>query len=163
MLFDSQHNQLNEPENGFQSVEVPMALCNPLLLSAFSPPYADSLTITSGGRKAFAERTADGLLRITNAPKSLIPASTSGGAGTELKKLLAPFFKTTATCGCNKMASEMDRLGPDWCIENIDMIVRVMASEAKNRNLPFIPLAAKAMIRISVRREKRLANLPEKE
>lgn len=47
-----------------------------------------------------------------------------GGPGTELKKKLWWFgYLTKRGCKCNRHARQMDREGPDWCEQNIGLIV----------------------------------------
>lgn len=155
MLFDSQSNPLDEAAHGFPVVPMPPALCKPLLRSAFTPPFADTVAISAFGRKAIGTRTADGLIRITYAETKEAPLA-SAGPGTELKKLLALMrIHSSPTCGCNRMAAEMNRLGPEWCLANIDKIVAVMEQEAKNRKLPFLPMVARALVRMAVRNSNR--------
>lgn len=49
----------------------------------------------------------------------------------------------------------MDKWGPDECLERIDDIVEWMELEAKERGLPFVQKAARAMVRIAVWRARR--------
>lgn len=150
MLFDSQSNKLNEEEHGFPVADVQMELCRPLLISAFRPPLVSTVAISAFGKRAIGKRTADGLLRITYAETKEAPL-VSHGPGTELKKLLAMVgIHASSNCGCNKMADEMNRLGPDWCRENMDVILGSMESEAKKRRLPFSKILAIAMVEAAI-------------
>lgn len=49
----------------------------------------------------------------------------------------------------------MDKWGSDECLERIDDIVEWMELEAKERGLPFVQKAARAMVRIAVWRARR--------
>ena len=78
------------------------------------------------------------------------PAS-SGGAGTELKALLASVGITAKPgCKCNRRAAEMDRLGVDWCRQNIETIVDWLQEEAYSRHLPFIRAAARLLVKRAI-------------
>lgn len=74
------------------------------------------------------------------------------GPGTELKRLLHKFFITsTGVCKCNQRMLVMNEEGPDWCRENIDVIVGWLREEAENRSLPFSATAAKLLVRYAIR------------
>lgn len=84
-----------------------------------------------------------------------------GGPGTELKALLGgwPFyFKPTVGCRCLDRASRMDRLGADWCEQNIDVISGWLREEATNRRLPYADAMGKALIRKAMRRAEAKAS-----
>jgi len=54
------------------------------------------------------------------------------GPGTELKKYLEFFgMKPGANCSCNKFAAHMDRMGPNWCEENIEVIREQLKNNAE--------------------------------
>lgn len=74
------------------------------------------------------------------------------GPGAELKKLLAKFgIHASPTCGCNKMAVQMNAWGPDECLNHIEEIVDVMEAEAKKRKLPFLRAAGRILVRKAIR------------
>jgi hypothetical protein len=78
------------------------------------------------------------------------------GPGTELKRLLAKIgIHSSPTCYCNKMAAEMDANGGAWSLENADIIVDVMRSEAAKRKLPFVEVGARLLIRRAVKNAER--------
>ena len=78
------------------------------------------------------------------------------GVGYHLKRLLARILLLgRAGCGCNAHAAEMDRNGPDWCADNIDMIVGWMRAEAKKRKLPFSVRGARLLVRVAIRNARR--------
>lgn len=84
-----------------------------------------------------------------------------GGPGTELKKLLGgwPFYITaTPTCPCNARAAEMDRREreePGWCAKNEELILGWLKEQADARGLPFVKLAAKALLRRAISNAKK--------
>lgn len=73
------------------------------------------------------------------------------GPGTRLEALLAFFgIKPVAGCKCRKHANAMNDGGPDWCAQNISMIVGWMRMEARARRLFFVPWAAGAAVGLSI-------------
>jgi len=81
------------------------------------------------------------------------------GPGTELKSLLKTIgIEATPNCSCNKRARIMDEKGCDWCEANIEEISGWLAEEAKKRNLPFIPLVGRTLVKIAVRRARKKGN-----
>ena len=59
-----------------------------------------------------------------------------GGAGTELKALLAWFGQYPSSgCGCVKYAAIMDAKGLDWCESNMPTIIDWLVIEAKARSV----------------------------
>ena len=78
------------------------------------------------------------------------------GPGTELKKIFDKILiKKKAGCNCNKHANAMNRWGCDKCLEQIDVIVGWLQDEAEKRGLPFSKIAAKAIVRLAVRRARK--------
>ena len=78
------------------------------------------------------------------------------GVGTELKKLLSSIgIKATPNCSCNAKARTMDSNGIEWCEKNIDTIVGWLRDEAIKRNLPFIDLAGKILVKKAIRNAKK--------
>jgi len=76
--------------------------------------------------------------------------------GTELKRLLAKLgIEAEAGCQCNAMAKRMDAGGPEWCLEHVDEILKVMRKEASWRGLPFSDHGARFLIRFAVWRSER--------
>lgn len=75
-----------------------------------------------------------------------------GGAGTELKKLLAKVGLTaTPDCSCNARAAEMDRQGVEWCEANLDTIVGWLREQAHARGLPFIDAVGQMLVRRAIK------------
>jgi len=84
------------------------------------------------------------------------PKVPTHGPGTELKKLLKKIgIVASPNCSCNKRAKIMDEKGCDWCSEHIDEIDVWLAEEAKKRNLPYLSLAGKTLIRLAIRRARK--------
>jgi hypothetical protein len=74
------------------------------------------------------------------------------GVGAELKKLLSLIGITSSeNCSCNRHAAEMDERGPEWCEENMETILGWLKKEADRRNLPFVKVAAKLMVKRAIR------------
>jgi len=81
-----------------------------------------------------------------------------GGAGTELKKLLARFgIVSHPNCQCAQRAREMDSNGIVWCEEYIEEIADWLEEEAHRRGWPFIRVAARILIRRAIKNAKRKA------
>jgi hypothetical protein len=73
------------------------------------------------------------------------------GTGTELKKLLSKIgIKASPTCSCNTRAKIMDENGIDWCAQNIETIVGWLQEEAEKRQLPFIAIGAKLLVKRAI-------------
>ena len=90
---------------------------------------------------------------------AVVPSAQTSGPGTELKALLKTIGITAKpNCSCNKRAKIMDEKGCDWCEENIDEIDGWLAEESKKRNLPYLSLAGKTLIRLAIRRARKKGN-----
>lgn len=78
------------------------------------------------------------------------------GPGTELKKIFDKLLiKEQKGCDCAGHAIMMDRWGPDICLERMDQILGWLKEEAEKRGLPFSRIAAKAMVRLAIRRARK--------
>ncbi len=85
------------------------------------------------------------------------PRPTSG-PGTELKALLAKIgIHASPTCGCNKMAKQMDIWGQE-SLNHIEEIVDVMEETAKKRKLPFLRTAGRILVRQACRIARKKGN-----
>ena len=82
-----------------------------------------------------------------------------GGAGTELKKLLAWFGIEAKEqgCKCKSRAAKMDKNGIEWCANNVEKIVDWLKEEAQRRKLPFIRSAAKVIVLRAIRNARKEA------
>jgi hypothetical protein len=82
----------------------------------------------------------------------------AGGPGTELSKLLKRFgIEPTPTCSCRAKAAEMDRWGCDEAAkpERVDEVVAVMRAEAAARDLPFVDIAGRVLVRRAIANARR--------
>ena len=80
----------------------------------------------------------------------------SGGAGTELKALLALVgITSTPTCKCNARAKEMDVRGVKWVEENKPTVLAWLKEEAERRKLPFFATAGRMLIKRAIENAKR--------
>lgn len=73
-------------------------------------------------------------------------SSKEGGPGTELAKLIPDWaVKDGKGCSCKSMAAKMDKMGPDWCLENIHGLIAHVLSQEDHLvpTLKILPAAAK--------------------
>jgi hypothetical protein len=78
------------------------------------------------------------------------------GPGTILSKMLSKIgIHSTPNCSCRRRAMEMNTRGPDWCAENIDMIVGWLREESERRKLPFVDFAGKLLIQRAVKMSRK--------
>lgn len=74
------------------------------------------------------------------------------GPGTILSKMLSKIgINSTPNCSCRRRAMEMNNRGPEWCAENMDMIVGWLREESEKRKLPFVDFAGKLLIQRAVK------------
>lgn len=74
------------------------------------------------------------------------------GPGTILSKMLSKIgIQSTPNCSCRRRAMEMNNRGPEWCAENIDMIVGWLREESEKRKLPFVDFAGKLLIQRAIK------------
>jgi hypothetical protein len=93
-------------------------------------------------------------------PSKMVPVfPVPAGPGTELKKLLSKIgIVATPTCSCNARAAKMDEWGPDVCEkEKMDEIVGWLREEATKRNLPFVDMAGRLIIRRAISNARKAA------
>lgn len=78
------------------------------------------------------------------------------GVGIELKRLLRKIGITPKTgCKCKDHAKQMDDLGVEWCLQNVETIADWMQEEAKERKIPFLRVGAKILVKKAIRNAKR--------
>jgi hypothetical protein len=105
-----------------------------------------------------------GRVPVTREDLQLTPRATAlsrGGAGSQLKKMLAWFgMKPSKGCRCERRASHMDRMGCDWCEQNAKTIVGWLQEEHTRQKilLPFVPMAAEQLVRLAIRRARKEGN-----
>ncbi len=81
---------------------------------------------------------------------------TIGGAGTELKNLIARFgLKPGLNCKCGQHIREMDAKGIEWCEQNILTITAWLREEAQRARLPFTEIGAKLLIKRAISNAKK--------
>ena len=77
------------------------------------------------------------------------------GPGTELTKIIAWIGLTPAPgCKCKKRARYMDKMGCDWCEQNMSQIIGWLQEEHTRTKslLPFVSFAAEKLVRLAIRR-----------
>lgn len=93
---------------------------------------------------------------LCSCPAAGLWIMSTGGVGTELKKLLGRIgIVATPNCKCNARAKLMDERGIPWCENNVETICDWLQEEAANRKLPFLRAAGKALIYMAIRRAKK--------
>lgn len=79
------------------------------------------------------------------------PETAQSGVGFELKKILSRFgIYTTDDCPCEKRARYMNKMGIEWCEQNIDEIVGWLREEAAKRGLPFVDMAGRMLVKRAI-------------
>lgn len=73
------------------------------------------------------------------------------GPGAYLKKYLRRIGITAApNCSCNARAQHMDKMGNDWCEQNIATITGWLKEEAEKRSLPFVEWPVKMLVKRAI-------------
>lgn len=73
-------------------------------------------------------------------------------AGTMLKSLLGRIgIEASPDCSCNTKAAHMDMMGCQWARDNLDTVVDWLEEEARSRGLPFVRMAGKALVKLTIR------------
>jgi hypothetical protein len=73
------------------------------------------------------------------------------GPGAYLKKYLRRIGITaTPNCSCNARAQHMDKMGNDWCEQNIATITSWLKEEAEKRSLPFVEWPVKMLVKRAI-------------
>ena len=86
------------------------------------------------------------------------PAPRLCGVGCHLARLLSWFgIRDDGRCGCEEYAAQMDAWGPDGCAEREDEILGHLAVASVKRGLPFVPPAARLLIRQAIANARREA------
>lgn len=129
-----------------------------------TPEWLDRLCIKAGlgveqCREAIVGKDGDRLMVDAdhhNYPKVAPQQPAQGGPGSELKALLGRWLGIQAkpTCPCNARAAQMDAWGPEECEKRIEEILDWLASEAQERRLPFVRIAARQMVLMAIRQAR---------
>lgn len=92
------------------------------------------------------------------------PRTPPKGTGTELTAILggkigSALLGKNAKCSrCILRAGYMDRMGTEWCSENISTIVDWLAESAAKKGFPFSNLLASRLVRYAIKRAKKKEN-----
>lgn len=90
------------------------------------------------------------------APPPVVLEDFPDGPGTILSKMLSKIgIHSTPNCSCRRRAMEMNTKGPEWCAENIDMIVGWLREESEKRKLPFVDFAGRLLIQRAIKISKK--------
>jgi len=115
-----------------------------------APPGAPVITARDAGtdRDAFPVRAPRP--RITR-PVPGARFVKPGGPGTELKRFLleAGLFGASG-CQCNARARVMDEKGPDWCEQNMEVILGWLKEEASRVALPFVAPVVRLVVQKAI-------------
>lgn len=88
--------------------------------------------------------------------RKVVAIGFSQGVGIELKRLLRKIGIVPKTgCKCKDHAKQMDDLGIEWCLQNVETIADWMEEEAKRRKMPFLRVGAKVLVKKAIRNAKR--------
>jgi hypothetical protein len=80
-------------------------------------------------------------------PEFKYDADDPDGAGTALSKMLEKIgIKSTPNCPCKRRARLMNQLGPEWCEENLNIIISWLKEESEKRNIIFLESIAKLIV-----------------
>jgi len=97
------------------------------------------------------------LLPVPSPPPQTLEDNPNG-PGTILSKMLSKIgINSTPNCSCRRRAIEMNNKGPEWCEQNLDMIVGWLKEEATKRKLPFVDFAGKLLIQRAIKLSKKAA------
>lgn len=89
------------------------------------------------------------------------PTPRTCGPGCQLRRLLEWWgIRDDGRCGCSEFAAQMDAWGPDRCSEREDEILGHLAEASVRRGLPFVPIAARALLRRAIALAREEAKSP---
>lgn len=91
------------------------------------------------------------------------PEQNPDGAGTILGGMLKALgIYSSPNCKCRQHAIQMNDMGPDWCEQNMDLILGWLKEESTKRNLPFIETIARLMVQRAISKSRRLLQKKQK-
>lgn len=97
---------------------------------------------------------------LTQTLQKLIPRtldSDPDGPGTILAGMFSAMgIQSAPNCSCKAHAVRMNAEGNDWCEANIGTILNWLREESTKRKLPFVESAAKALVKKSIAKSRRL-------
>ena len=77
-----------------------------------------------------------------------------GGPGTQLRALLGSIgFRPCDTC--KAYARTMDQHGPDWCLENQEVILDWLQYNAKKRKVPFFRVVGRGLLLQAIKQSRK--------
>jgi len=91
------------------------------------------------------------------------PEQDPDGPGTILGGMLKALgIYSSPNCKCRQHAIQMNDMGPDWCENNMDLILRWLKEESVKRNLPFVETIARLMVQRAISKSRRLLQKKQK-
>lgn len=114
------------------------------------------------GDQITVDETHPAYPRTAKPPPPPEPLPTEG-AGTNLKQFFLRWFgqKAEPNCSCNAVAAQMDRMGPQWCRDNMAWILDHIKTNAEKRGLPYTRLVVEPIVRLAIRKAERTRNRAE--
>lgn len=80
----------------------------------------------------------------------------AGTAGAHLHSILGVLgIHANSHCKCTARIAHMNRMGNDWCEQNIDTICEWLREEAAARNLPYLDIAGRTLVKLAIRRARK--------
>lgn len=77
------------------------------------------------------------------------------GVGTMLENLLKKIgINYTHQCSCSSKIHLLNKKGVEWCENNADTILKWIRAESQEKNIPFAPKTAKALLRLAIKKAK---------
>jgi hypothetical protein len=94
---------------------------------------------------------------IVPAKRTVKQTANAAGPGTELQRLIFQVTKLMPliTCNCGSRIAQMNAWGPDGCLENVEIIVGWLQSEAKKHKMVAPEFAVRRMIKLAIARARR--------
>lgn len=90
-------------------------------------------------------------------PKTL--EENPNGPGTILTNMISTMgIKSTPNCSCRRHALEMNEKGPDWCEQNLPVILSWLREESEKRHLPYIESVASLIVKRAIKTSRRLSS-----
>lgn len=91
--------------------------------------------------------------------RNCVLSASAGTAGTQLKRILARMgISSEVNCKCSSRATHMNRMGDDWCEQNIETIVGWLREEAHARGMPFISSLGRMLVKKAIRKARKESN-----
>jgi hypothetical protein len=95
-------------------------------------------------------------------PKTL--EENPNGPGTILTNMISSIgIKSSPTCSCRRHALEMNEKGPEWCEQNLGVILQWLKEESNKRHLPYVESVASIVVKRAINTSKRLLKKEKEE